>query len=223
MTSIKQSTGQRSSRATNKLLMNRMFEFPQEHHRVKLPFCRTHITAEGRTSVSVLSQSSWLSVLLSCCVFILISIYFSYLGNQKHYWLNSQKLCKSVSLCLSTFMHSIVSYFCLFHHKDSGVFSVSCSVHCNAMSVFLLQDRVKNHIKDQLAGGNYWIGLNSYGSDWYWVDGTTMEAQRLSSCSDGSSGNCAFITVGGLKTSNCATKNRWICEKRIAGTDTRQR
>ncbi|XP_051783580.1 killer cell lectin-like receptor subfamily B member 1B allele B [Erpetoichthys calabaricus] len=99
-----------------------------------------------------------------------------------------------------------------------------CAQHQLILAVFkdkAEMERVQEHIKTH-SNHNYWIGLsrNDTGLGWHWVDGTPLNSISFSLDRSDSSQECSMITSYGLKTSKCATENKWICQKSRTGSDT---
>ncbi|KAG2466216.1 KRBBB protein, partial [Polypterus senegalus] len=129
--------------------------------------------------------------------------------------------CCNVSLSHFSATYATFSPFYSLQHNDSEVFNIIYSVHCDLTSPFLLQERVQKHIKTH-SKHNYWIGMSRDDTrlDWHWVYGTPLHSISFSLDKSDPSLECSMIISYGLKTSRCATENKWICERSRTGSDT---
>ncbi|XP_051783557.1 T-cell surface glycoprotein YE1/48-like [Erpetoichthys calabaricus] len=122
-------------------------------------------------------------------------ITFSALGVNSYYFSSDKKAWKSARL------------FCEENRASLAVFKDKEDL-----------DKVTQNFSQAMGGGSYWIGLNKddTGPHWHWVGGIPLDSHSFNLDISEPSRSCAMMTIVGLKASQCATINKWICQKSTA-------
>ncbi|XP_007469416.1 PREDICTED: killer cell lectin-like receptor subfamily B member 1 [Lipotes vexillifer] len=86
--------------------------------------------------------------------------------------------------------------------------------------LLLIQDQeelrlVQNRIDK--GGILFWIGLNFTLSEknWKWINGSFLNSNMLQITGDAEENSCVCISRTQILSENCATENKWICQKEL--------
>ncbi|XP_026949149.1 killer cell lectin-like receptor subfamily B member 1 isoform X2 [Orcinus orca] len=63
----------------------------------------------------------------------------------------------------------------------------------------------------------FWIGLNFTlpEKNWKWINGSFLNSNMLQITGDAKENSCVYISRTQIISENCATENKWICQKEL--------
>ncbi|XP_073645153.1 killer cell lectin-like receptor subfamily B member 1 isoform X2 [Tursiops truncatus] len=63
----------------------------------------------------------------------------------------------------------------------------------------------------------FWIGLNFTlpEKNWKWINGSFLNSNMLQITGDAKENSCVYITRTKITSEDCATENKWICQKEL--------
>ncbi|XP_057560186.1 killer cell lectin-like receptor subfamily B member 1 [Hippopotamus amphibius kiboko] len=110
---------------------------------------------------------------------------------------------------------------CLFFYETLKPWNDSltdCST--KESSLLLIQDQEELRLIRNLidkGGMLFWIGLNFTLSEknWKWTNGSLLNSNILQITGDAKEDSCVCISMTQILSENCATENKWICQKEL--------